>query len=46
MMKVSYEKPSVQVLAFDAEDAIRTSSNSVTGSGDAIFKGYSSEDWN
>ena len=46
MKKLAYEQPNMQVLVFSAEDVVRTSGNSVAGSGDAIFEGYSSEAWN
>jgi len=46
MKKAMYEQPNMQVIAFVVEDVVRTSGNSVAGSGDAIFEGYSSEDWN
>ena len=45
MKKTMYEKPELQICLFVVEDVIRTSSNVVVGDGDAIFKGYSSEDW-
>ena len=38
MKKVTYEQPNLQVQLFATEDVVRTS-------GDAVFEGYSSENW-
>ena len=46
MKKDMYEKPTLQVVRFAPEDVVRTSNNFVTGTGDAIFDGYTTEDWN
>ena len=49
MRKTSYEQPIMNVIRMMAEDVVRTSENSnnaVVGSGDAIFKDYTSENWN
>ena len=46
MKKAMYEQPTLKTLCFEVEDVIRTSNTPTTTSGDALFEGYTAEEWN
>ena len=46
MKKATYAQPTLNVFQIAVEDIVRTSNNPIAASGDAVFVGYTAEEWN